>query len=112
MTKKTEKSAPIEAENTPQDDPVATLILEMAAAASRPIAPRDVAIAMWERHKRPSDRPDSWRRYMVAVRQQVIHLARQERLEILRKGKPVDPNDFKGLYRVRLPVAESGEDAE
>ena len=30
-------------------------------------------------------------------------LARQGRLAILRHGKPVDPDGFKGVYRLRLP---------
>jgi hypothetical protein len=30
-------------------------------------------------------------------------LALAGRLVIYRKGKPVDPNDFKGVYRLGLP---------
>ena len=48
--------------------------------------------------------PELWRRYMNAVRQQATHLARQGRLEILRKGQPVDPKNFKGVVRLRLPM--------
>ena len=55
-----------------------------------------------EGRRRQNDPPDLWRRYLNAVRQQAIHLARAGRIEILRKGKPVDPNDFKGVYRLRL----------
>ena len=40
---------------------------------------------------------------MNAVRQQMVHLARQGRIEIVRRGRPVDPNDFKGVVRLRLP---------
>ena len=40
---------------------------------------------------------------MNAVRQQAIHLARQGRIEIVRKGRPVDPNKVKGVVRLRLP---------
>jgi hypothetical protein len=32
-------------------------------------------------------------------------LARQGRLVILRHNKPADPDDFKGVYRLRLPDA-------
>ncbi|MEC8198924.1 MAG: DUF3253 domain-containing protein, partial [Pseudomonadota bacterium] len=53
------------------------------------------------------DPPDFWRRYLNAVRQQAKHLARMGRIEILRKGKPVDPNDFKGVYRLRLKAGHS-----
>ena len=57
------------------------------------------------RRRRPTDGPELWRRYMNAVRQQATHLARQGRLEILRKGQPVDPKNFKGVVRLRLPVS-------
>ncbi len=47
----------------------------------------------------------------VMGRLAVVHerLARQGKLEILRHNKPVDPNKFKGVYRLRLPQA--GADA-
>jgi hypothetical protein len=32
-----------------------------------------------------------------------VRLAQQGQLVILRKGKPVDPADFKGVYRLGLP---------
>ena len=44
-----------------------------------------------------------WRKLMPATRTIAIKLALQGRLVITRKGKPVDPNDFKGVYRLRLP---------
>jgi hypothetical protein len=35
------------------------------------------------------------------VRQQALHLARKDRIAILRKGKPVDPHaPFKGVVRL------------
>ena len=51
---------------------------------------------------KPKDGPNLWRRYMVAVKQQAIHLARAGKIDIVRKGKAVDPNDFKGIVRLRL----------
>ena len=59
----------------------------------------------WLRRSSP---PDLWRRYLNAVRQQSIHLARAGRIEILRKGKPADPNNFKGVYRLRLKADADG----
>ena len=44
-----------------------------------------------------------WRRLMPAIRETAIGLAHEGRLVITRKGKPVDPDDFKGVYRLRLP---------
>jgi hypothetical protein len=42
---------------------------------------------------------------MPAIRKVAVRLAKAERIVILRKGHPVDPNDFRGLYRLALPTA-------
>lgn len=47
--------------------------------------------------------PEGWRRVMPQVRSTAVGLARQGRLVITRKGKPVDPDAFKGVIRLRLP---------
>jgi hypothetical protein len=44
-----------------------------------------------------------WHVLMPAVRRAAVRLALDGRLVIYRKGKPVDPNDFKGVYRLGLP---------
>jgi len=44
-----------------------------------------------------------WRGHMRHVRCAAVHLARQGRLVITRKGKPVDPDSFKGVYRLAPP---------
>jgi len=49
----------------------------------------------------------NWRRELPKVRAVIIGLARQGRLEVLRKGKPIEPEGFKGIYRVRLPRDET-----
>jgi len=46
---------------------------------------------------------EGWRRLLPQVRATAVGLARQGRLEILRHGKPADPEAFKGVYRLRLP---------
>ena len=38
-----------------------------------------------------------------AIRKTAIRLAHEKRLVIYRKGKPADPDDFKGIYRLGLP---------
>lgn len=93
------------AQDTASDDPVATAILALLTApgAEKAVSPEAAARAYAETRRRKNDPPDLWRHYLNAVRQQAIHLARAGRIEILRKGKPVDPNDFKGVYRLRLP---------
>ncbi len=54
--------------------------------------------------------PEGWRRLLGHVRAISRGLARQGRLVITRHGKPADPEDFKGVYRLRLP--EAGQGAE
>ncbi|MCF8879302.1 DUF3253 domain-containing protein [Hyphobacterium sp. SN044] len=50
--------------------------------------------------------PDNWNRHMRAVRAASVGLARAGRIVILRKGKPVDPDDFRGVYRLAAPPAD------
>ncbi len=88
-----------------QDDPVATAILEaIAAAEGNSVAPREVAQALAAKHRKPSDRPDAWRRYLTAVRQQALHLARNGRIQLLRRGQPVEPHNVKGVIRLGPPA--------
>ena len=88
----------------PALDPVAETILARLAAEPEgaTVAPDDVARAFAESRRRPSDGPELFKRYRRAVKQQAIHLARAGRIEIVRKGEAVDPDDFKGLWRMRL----------
>ncbi len=91
-------------------DPVAEAILETLAAAEKPaISAERVCQAIQERRARPGDGPQAWRKYMRAVKQQALHLARSGRIEIVRKGKAVDPDDFKGVWRMRLPEKAAGD---
>jgi len=45
----------------------------------------------------------AWRRWLAHVRPAAVGLARQGRLVIYRKGKPADPDDFRGVWRMGLP---------
>ena len=49
------------------------------------------------------DHPDQWGPLMQPIRRSAVTLAQSGRLLILRKGQPVDPLDFKGVYRLSLP---------
>ena len=49
--------------------------------------------------------PEGWRRMLPRVRAVSVGLARQGQLVITRHGKPADPGKFKGVYRLRLPMA-------
>jgi len=46
---------------------------------------------------------ENWRRVLPQVRATAVGLARQGRLVITRHGKPVDPDGFKGVWRMRGP---------
>jgi hypothetical protein len=49
--------------------------------------------------------PEDWQRRMRHVRAAAVHLARKGQVVILRKGKPVDPETFKGVYRIAIAPA-------
>ena len=88
------------------DDPVAAAILALLAerGPGKSVSPVHAAQAVAGPRARPGDPPDLWRRYLPAVRQQALHLARQGRLLILRKGRPADPRrPIKGVIRLALP---------
>jgi Protein of unknown function (DUF3253) len=44
-----------------------------------------------------------WHDLLVPIRRSAVNLALAGRLVIYRKGKPADPNDFRGVYRLGLP---------
>lgn len=44
-----------------------------------------------------------WHGLLMPIRRAAVKLALDGRLVIYRKGKPADPNDFKGVYRLGLP---------
>lgn len=67
----------------------------MACGEGKSICPSEVAMAMG---------PD-WRTKLTAVRRAAIRLAVAGQIEILRKGRPIDPSEMKGVVRLRLPIA-------
>lgn len=76
---------------------VETTIFDLLAKlpAGKSIAPEDVARAV---------EAERWQRGLGHVRAVARGLARDGRLVILRHNKPADPDDFKGVYRLRLPA--------
>lgn len=94
------------AEAAPALDPVAQTILDLLADVEphKSISPEDAARAVAESRRRPSDPPDLWRRYLPAVKQQALYLARAGKLVVLRKGKPVDAQTAKGVIRYKRPI--------
>jgi hypothetical protein len=76
------------------------LALIAARGPGKTICPSEAARAVGGPH------PDGWGKLMKPVRAAAVRLARQGRLAILRKGRAVDPEDFKGVYRLGPPSAE------
>jgi hypothetical protein len=81
-------------------DKIEAVILELLAKlpTGKSISPEEVARAV---------DPEGWRRQISKVRGTAVGLARRDRLIITRHGKPADPDDFKGVWRMRLPDAEA-----
>jgi hypothetical protein len=46
---------------------------------------------------------DNWQSLLGPIRRAAVTLALGGAIAIYRKGKPVDPNDFKGVYRLGPP---------
>jgi hypothetical protein len=98
-------------ENDPQvqnplaHDPLAQVILALCAAAppGKTIDPSEAA----KFFARQRDEDDlAWRTHLTHVRSRAVGLARAGRLVIYRKGKPADPDDFRGVYRLGLPSGD------
>ncbi|WP_309606746.1 DUF3253 domain-containing protein [Phenylobacterium sp.] len=70
-------------------------LLNARIAPGKSVSPEEVARAV---------DPEGWRRLLGQVRAIARGLARQGKLVILRHNKPADPETFKGVYRLRLPM--------
>jgi hypothetical protein len=44
-----------------------------------------------------------WHGLLMPIRRAAVALAKAGRLVIYRKGRPADPHDFRGVYRLGLP---------
>jgi hypothetical protein len=47
-----------------------------------------------------------WRLHLQEVRRAAVRLAEGGQIVIYRKGKPVDPKDFRGVYRLGAPRSD------
>lgn len=81
----------------PDEAAMEAAILELAAKAGpgRTIGPEEAARALMP--------ASEWQRALPVVRRVAVRLARAGRLMILRKGKPVDPDTLRGVFRLGLP---------
>jgi hypothetical protein len=78
---------------------IETALLRLLAerGPGKTLDPTEVARALG------GDHPDGWGPLMQPIRRVAVALAEQSRIVILRKGKPADPRDFKGVYRLAAP---------
>ena len=81
---------------------LAATVLALCAEAgpSRTICPTDAAKAFAAQRGEDSL---GWRSHLQDVRRTAVRLAHQGKLVIYRKGKPVDPDTFRGVYRLGAP---------
>lgn len=80
------------------DDAVFETIIQLCAASwpDEAVRPEEIAMTL---------HPQEWQGLTKRIRLAVKQLAEAGHVQILRKGKPAPPNDFKGVYRVRLAEA-------
>lgn len=86
----------------PSDEIVVATLLELTErrGEGKTICPSEVARALG------GDHPDGWGPLMPIVRRSAVTLMKAGQVVIRRKGRPVDPDDFRGVYRIGLPEAE------
>lgn len=80
------------------DEVVFETIIQLCAAAwpDETVRPEEIAMTLHE---------VEWQALTKRIRLAVKQLAEAGHVQILRKGKPAPPDDFKGVYRVRLADA-------
>ncbi|PZN99430.1 MAG: DUF3253 domain-containing protein [Hyphomicrobiales bacterium] len=83
----------------PDETALEATILELAGqrGEGRTICPSEAARAIG------GDHPDGWGPLMQPIRRVAARLMKEGKIVITRKGRPVDPEDFRGVYRLRLP---------
>lgn len=77
------------------DEAMFETILQLCAASwpDETVRPEEIAMTLHE---------VEWQALTKRIRLAVKQLAEAGHVQILRKGKPAEPDDFKGVYRVRL----------
>ncbi len=85
--------------NDPAEQAILTLVI--ARGPDKSICPTDAARLL---AGNPAD--DKWRASLSPIRLAAQRLAKAGKIQILRKGKPVAPEDARGVIRLRIAVAE------
>ena len=73
------------------------LSLAVNRGHNKSFCPSEVARALGGPH------PEGWGPLMQPIRKAAVSLAMEGKSVSFRKGRPVDPLDFKGVYRLGLP---------
>lgn len=81
----------------PLDDAILDVL---ARAGHKTLSAPEIAHAI---AKDESAQSVDWHALLVPIRKAAVTLAQAGRLIIYRKGKPADPDDFRGVYRLGLP---------
>ena len=86
--------------DTPAVPEIEALILQLTAARGpgKSICPSEVARAL----------QSNWQSRLTDVRRAASRLALAGRIEILRKGQPIDPGAVKGVIRLRQAPGPDG----
>ena len=82
---------------SPEELEAAVLALLKERGPGKTIGPADVAQAIG------GNQPDGWGPLMQPVRKVAVRLMKDGRIVILRKGRPVDPDEIRGTYRLAQP---------
>ena len=71
----------------------AILAVTGACAPGRSVSPEDVAKSL---------ATENWQSLLTRIRREAVRLAQEGAIDILRKGKPVDPHaEIRGVIRLR-----------
>lgn len=79
----------------PSSDTIQASILGLTTARgpNKSICPSEVARSL---------EPERWQSLMTPIRQAAIVLAKAGQIDILRKGRPVEPEAVRGVIRLRI----------
>ncbi len=86
-----------DSDSTPASEPSLedAMLQILARPGTKTLSPPEIAHAM--------SSGGDWHALLIPIRKAAVTLAQSGRLVIYRKGKPADPNDFRGVYRLGLP---------
>ena len=68
-----------------------TIMEHVQAGAEKGVRPEDIAMSLYK---------EEWQSLLKRIRIFARKLAHEGYVHILRKGKPADPDDFRGVYRI------------